>query len=311
MQFYFTLSPSDLSRQRLLPGAHGMLVASSLWRPKTARLGYRQPPFGVLASLVLDSGGFNAARKWGQYPWSVDAYATLAQRYADGPCPLAWVAVMDYACEHGVDREQLATNQQRIAATVDNARRCREQAPTLPWLPVIQGWTLDEYAQSIDLYTQAGFPLAYAGLGTMCGRPVREACAILRALAEHYPHQRYHVFGMHLGVLDDHDAAAVVESWDSYAWDWEPNGSRGRSAWKRRRGGLPDWTYSKEVRARAQAYSLRVRQAITQPRTLPLFGAQNTPPPIWRLWEPPADECTHVGQPVGGDVEEATEHKTP
>jgi hypothetical protein len=66
MRFYFTPHPADLTRLRLLPGAHGLLVASSLWRRE--RLWRRRPPAGILASLALDSGGFTAARKWGQYP---------------------------------------------------------------------------------------------------------------------------------------------------------------------------------------------------------------------------------------------------
>jgi hypothetical protein len=140
MRFYFTLHPSDLTRGRLLPGTHGLLVASSLWR--NGRLRVRRPPAGVLASLALDSGGFTAARKWGQYPWSAADYARWARTLV-AERPVDWGAIMDYACEPGVNRETWATNQQRIAATITQARRCLDAAPELPWLPVVQGYTVD------------------------------------------------------------------------------------------------------------------------------------------------------------------------
>lgn len=267
-RFYYTVGPQDFTRQRLVPGSHAMLVASALWTGK--QLGYRTPP-DCLASLVLDSGGFQAARKWGAYPWDAAQYAHWGQRYQASGVPLTWLAILDFACEHGVNRAQHATNAQRIQATLTNAARCRDAAPDLPWLPVVQGYTLDEYGQCIEGYQREGWDLRYCGLGTMCGRPVRQARSILRGLRQHYPTLVYHVFGMHLGVLDDAVAARGVHSWDSYAWDWVPNGAAGRAAWRRRQRYLPGWTYSREVRARAEAYGRLVQHVLTQGAVLPLF----------------------------------------
>jgi hypothetical protein len=270
MRFYFTVHPSDLTRGRLLPGTHGLLVASSLWR--NGRLRVRRPPAGVLASLALDSGGFTAARKWGEYPWSVADYARWA-RILVAERPVDWVATMDYACEPGVNRQTWATNRQRIAATVAQARRCLDAAPALPWLPVVQGYTVEDYAACIAHYQTAGIPLAYAGLGTMCGRPVREARRILRTLGLWYPQIRWHVFGLHLGVLRDDLAAAAVASWDSYAWNWGKGAKHDACRLHR----LAGETWSGYCARLAADYQQRIAVLQDQPRTLALFRAQVAP----------------------------------
>ena len=68
LRFYFTVHPSDYSRRRLLPGCHVLLVAAAHWDAHRQRFRIRRPPADHVASLAVDSGGFTAARRWGQYP---------------------------------------------------------------------------------------------------------------------------------------------------------------------------------------------------------------------------------------------------
>src|SRR6266511_4128228 len=42
------------------------------------------------------------------------------------------------------------------AATVDNYCRLRQLAPTLPFIPVLQGWRLGDYLACVDRYAAAG-----------------------------------------------------------------------------------------------------------------------------------------------------------
>jgi hypothetical protein len=178
-----------------------------------------------------------------------------------------FVAILDYACERGVARDVYTTNSQRIHATVDNALRCREAAPDFPWLPVVQGSTVEEYSTCLALYARSGWTFTYAGLGTMCGRGPKEARSILKRLAIDYPALRWHVFGMHLGILEDPLAMRSVQSWDSYSWNWG-NGTK-RDACRLPRHADESWSHY--VQRLSIAYQARITTLLQRPQTLPLF----------------------------------------
>jgi hypothetical protein len=63
-------------------------------------------------------------------------------------------------------------------------------------MPVLQGWTLDDYWRCVDLYEQAGVPLAdypLVGLGSVCRRQATgEIGMIVRPLGAVLP---FHGFG--------------------------------------------------------------------------------------------------------------------
>lgn len=218
--FYYTLHPGDLIRSRLMPGIRVMLVASAHWDDDRKRFKVRRPPADWITSLVIDSGGFTAARRWGKYPWSYCQYAGWI-RETSRDVALDFCAVMDYACEPAVNRDILATNQARIAATIENEVRLKETDPDLPWLPVLQGDNLAERAYDLELRGQAGLlPESYAGIGSVCGRGARGATQTTRFYAWQLPGVRFHGFGMHIQALDDNEAFFALKSWDSYGWNW-------------------------------------------------------------------------------------------
>jgi hypothetical protein len=178
-RFYFTVHPGDLSRRRLLPGCHLLLVAAAHWDALRQRFRVRRPPAVHIASLAVDSGGFTAARRWGQYPWSPRQYADFVQAVSRD-VPLDWCASMDYACEPAVDRSRLATNRHRIEATLQLEHACRQVAPHLPWLPVLQGDMRAERAYDLARRQQEGLvPQRLAGVGSLCGRGARQAVQVL------------------------------------------------------------------------------------------------------------------------------------
>jgi hypothetical protein len=45
------------------------------------------------------------------------------------------------------------------AATVDNYCTLRQLAPTLPFIPVLQGWRIGDYLACVDRYAAAGVDL--------------------------------------------------------------------------------------------------------------------------------------------------------
>lgn len=271
-RFYFTVHPGDMARGRLLPGSHIMLVASACWDDQRRRFRIRRPPADHIASIALDSGGFTACRRWGQYPWTHQQYIDFVRDTARD-ATLDFVAIMDYACEREVHRGIHATNRDRIHATLTNDLRLRDLAPDLPWLSVLQGNTLDERAydlarrRALDL-----LPTHHAGLGSICGRPATEAAAVLRWYAHQLPSVRYHAFGLDARALDNDSAYFAVASWDSYAWNW----ARGRKGADRPPHLLrrPGETWSAHVARLAAEYQrVCIQPRLTRPRQLPLLEA--------------------------------------
>lgn len=57
----------------------------------------------------------------------------------------------------------------------------------LPWMPVLQGFTLDEYLRCVDLYDRVGIDLTLekvVGLGSICRRQnTKEAVRIVESLS--------------------------------------------------------------------------------------------------------------------------------
>ena len=219
-RFYFTVHPGDLIRGRLIPGCHIMLVASAHWDDDKKRFRVVRPPADHVSSIVIDSGGFTAAKRWGSYPWTHQQYVDWI-RATSRDVILDFCAVMDYACEPNVDRSILATNKDRIKATIKNEMELKRIAPDLPWLPVLQGDNLLERAYDLDRRCKLGaLPAGYAGLGSVCGRGAGGAKSVVKFYADQLPGVRYHGFGMHIQALDDDAVYNAIRSWDSYSWNW-------------------------------------------------------------------------------------------
>lgn len=270
MRFYFTVHPSDLMRGRLPEGVHVMLVAAAHWDDERGRFRVRRPPADHVASMCVDSGGFTAARRWGKYPWSVAQYTDFIREVCRDT-PLDFCAIMDYACEPGVDRSILDTNLARIRATIANEIACRETAPELPWLPVLQGDSLEERTFDLSQRRAAGLlPTDYAGIGSVCGRGVSGARRVVKFYADRLPGVRFHGFGMHVQALDDPAVAAVMRSWDSYSWNW----GKGRKGVDRPPEYLrrPSESFTEHTRRLAKLYWRNtVRPRLSRPRQLGLW----------------------------------------
>jgi hypothetical protein len=112
------------------------------------------------------------------------------------------------------------TVQDHHALTVDNYCTLRQLAPGLPFIPVVQGWRLDDYERCIVLYERAGIDLRavrLVGLGSVCRRQATgQIGAITGELAR--AGLRLHGFGVKrrgLARYADH-----LDSADSLAWSY-------------------------------------------------------------------------------------------
>jgi hypothetical protein len=170
------------------------------------------------AGWALDSGGFTQLDKPPhRYTFTATEYVADVHRFADEVGQLDWVAPMDWMCEPRVRAKTGLTVAEHQRRTVANFLILREQLGLLV-VPVLQGWTRDDYMRCWDLYYRAGVDLTRAstvGVGSICRRQnTAEAALIVRSLAP----LRLHGFGVKLTGLESFGGALL--SADSMAWSY-------------------------------------------------------------------------------------------
>lgn len=262
--FYATVD-SDSVRQ-FMPDVPYMLPASS-W----ARYGLPAPRLPAhVRTVAADSGGFVAARVWGDYRYTPRQYVDWLETFRP-----EWAATMDYCCE----LELAQATPERQARTTENARLFWREYRAVPWswVPTIQGLTPADYRrharemrplveQMLAAYgVESGFRV---GIGTLCRRASpRLIHEIVRAVRGELPeHTPLHLWGVKLGALQAAAALPCVVSADSAAW----NGLFSREARERiHASGLSQRRYLYTVAL--PAYRAKVAQATSAPKQLSLF----------------------------------------
>ncbi|GII20842.1 deazapurine DNA modification protein DpdA family protein [Planosporangium mesophilum] len=190
---------------------------------------YKRLPVAA-APWACDSGGFTELQTCGRWTVTPAAYVARLRRYRDEIGNLMWAAPQDWMCEPIVinggrvgpvvfagTRLSVAEHQRR---TVANFAQLRDLAPELPVIPVVQGFTRDDYLRCVDLYwTLARVDLTAAplvGLGSVCRRQgTAEAGRIIAALHTAGV-TRLHGFGFKILGLTGHGSR--LTSADSMAW---------------------------------------------------------------------------------------------
>jgi hypothetical protein len=246
--FLGTPEPSWLWRPH--PGLDGVALFVS-----RARLARRSPNRVIpkaLHDFALDSGGFTELKKFGRWRTSAAEYAAEVRRYRQqlGPDRMLWAAPQDNMCEpwviygknqhlpptheqyfHGTrelrglgpgDDEQDLTTAVRIhqRLTVANFVELIRIAPDIPWIPVLQGWSLADYLYCLKLYEAAGVDLGavpVVGLGSVCRREdTDEIAQIVSTFAA--MGLRLHGFGVKTEGLAMY--GEELTSADSQAWSY-------------------------------------------------------------------------------------------
>jgi len=173
---------------------------------------------------MLDSGAFSEIATHGHFTTTPAEYAAAVRRYSDEIGQLEWAAPQDWMCEPfiltktGVD---IAEHQRR---TIANYLTLRTLDPALPFIPVLQGWTADDYLHHVDTYQHAGIDLAaqpLVGLGSVCRR---QATDTIMALVTRLQPLRLHGFGVKTDGLAR--VGFGLASADSLAWSFDARYAR-------------------------------------------------------------------------------------
>jgi hypothetical protein len=170
---------------------------------------------------ALDSGGFTELSMNGWWDTPIEEYAGAVVRWMDeGGAPPAFAAPQDWMCEPVILAKTGLTVRDHQQLTVENYCRLIDEYSFVPWLPVLQGWTLDDYLECADMYAAAGVDLAAepsVGLGSVCRRQsTDEIGEIVSTL--HARGLRLHGFGVKTEGLRRY--GHLLDSADSLAWSY-------------------------------------------------------------------------------------------
>jgi hypothetical protein len=273
--FYVTVDAHSL--RDYMPAVPVLLPASS-WAGRWLR---RRPGAAVvtgalprprlpaqLTEVAADSGGFVAARRWGDYRYTLEQYADWLATFTP-----QWAAMMDYCCEDELTAGRPGLVRERQRRTTGLAWRTWQEYGSAPWcwVPTVQGWHVEEYQRHSedlaplvrDMVAAYGADGAFrVGVGTLCRRAdVSMIHAMVRAVASALPGVGLHLWGVKLGALEHpRGLPEAVVSVDSAAWD----GRYGRGRLAANASGLRHRKYSYTVSL--PRYLRKVEAALARPR---------------------------------------------
>jgi len=176
---------------------------------------------------ALDSGAFTELKHHGRWRMTSEEYAELVNRYHKYIGRLQWVSPQDWMCEPivieggmGADGYYVGTKlsvREHQIKTVENFIELNQLCvPDV--IPVIQGFTIDQYLECCRLYESAGVNLLdfeTVGVGSVCRRQGEpEIALIFKTLFE--MGIKCHGFGVKTSGLSL--AMKYLASADSLAW---------------------------------------------------------------------------------------------
>jgi hypothetical protein len=232
-EFYIGLhQPSDAK--------HFETVFLSINRLRGAK-GRKAPLPPSVKRVVIDSGAFTELFMHGHYRHEPAEYACDAARWADGR--VVAIVAQDYMCEPIMlaktgltiaDHQRLTIERYDALRVAWENERIAKGAPVRAWppiIPVLQGWTPEDYTRHLTAYGNRIRPGMWVGVGSICKRQARPAvvATVLRAIKELRPDLLLHGFGVKLTSLKDADVRKLLETADSTAWSYAAR-KQGRNA---------------------------------------------------------------------------------
>lgn len=187
------------------------------------RLFYRKRLPVAINRWALDSGGFTELSMYGEWRTSPSEYIEAVKRYRDEIGHMDWAAPQDAMCEPFILEKSKAWLGGTVLShqrwTIDNYLELRSLDATLPFIPVLQGFTLDDYKAHRDMYGAAGVDLgleATVGIGSVCRR--QATSEINEIMTEMSKGINLHGFGVKTSGIRTY--GRLLTSADSLAWSY-------------------------------------------------------------------------------------------
>lgn len=180
---------------------------------------------------IMDSGAFTEIATHGRYRSSVEEYAAEINRWADDPTLVAAVA-QDYMCEPFILAKTGLSVEEHQRLTIERYDALVKLVdPRIYVMPVLQGYTIADYARHVWMYGDRLKHGAYVGVGSVCKRNTNVGAIedILLAIKRERPDLRLHGFGLKSTALASSVVRKCLHSADSMAWSFAAR-KQGRDA---------------------------------------------------------------------------------
>ncbi len=166
---------------------------------------------------ILDSGGFTELSMYGEWRVGVDEYIEATAVYQEKIGQLQWAAPQDWMCEPQILAKTGLTVKTHQELTVNNFLTLEGRGP---FIPVIQGWEIDDYHYCIDLYNESGIDLAQykvVGVGSVCRR---QDTATVEQLFTELAKRDINTHGFGVKTVGLGQYGHLLTSADSMAWSF-------------------------------------------------------------------------------------------
>ncbi len=176
--------------------------------------------YPATCNWALDSGGFTELSMLGRWQTTAKEYCREVKRYVSEIGRLNFASIQDWMCESFILKKTGLTVLKHQQKTIDSFKELSSLDSSIPWLPVIQGYTLTEYLRHVEMYDKEGINLASfhrVGVGSVCRREkTKEAEDIIKTLCG--LGINLHGFGFKVSGLKK--VADLLSSADSMAWSY-------------------------------------------------------------------------------------------
>lgn len=172
---------------------------------------------------IMDSGAFTCVTRYGDHVLTPEGYAEEINRFAKGKAAsgnlLAAVA-QDYMCESIALEKTGKTIPDHQRMTIDRYDALMAAKPAAYIMPVLQGYSPDDYRRHVDEYGDRLAPGQWTGVGSVCkrnGSPTQIEDVLL-AINDRRPDLPLHGFGVKFSSLRSPIVSRLLHSADSMAW---------------------------------------------------------------------------------------------
>jgi hypothetical protein len=171
--------------------------------------------------VMLDSGAFRELELYGRYQHSPQEYADQVRRLHN-LIDIEIAVAQDFMCEPFMLARTgltIAEHQRLTIERYDALMACRLPVPIMP---VLQGYSADDYCRHVEAYGNRLKSGQWTGLGSVCKRQGRPETIlhIVERIARLRPDLRLHGFGVKITALLHPGIRAAFHSADSMAWSF-------------------------------------------------------------------------------------------
>lgn len=198
------------------------------------RMRDRKAPIGC-KDWIMDSGAFTEIATHGEYRQGVEGYAAEIRRWAYEGSGMTCAVAQDYMCEPFILEKTGLTVAEHQRLTIERYDALVAADHGVEIMPVLQGYTAEQYVDHLRQYGARIKPGAYVGVGSVCKRNVDidQIVHILVTIKRARPDIRIHGFGLKITALSSGVVRDCLFSADSMAWSQAAR-KQGRSANDRR-----------------------------------------------------------------------------